>query len=202
MLTIFLLTFLAQQDAGAAAPTVDVSRRYRLEDEVTYQDTQATFVWAMRLVQNPTRGDVVYEIDSPGGSLDAALKIATVLRVLGRAGFRVICVIDGRGISAAYLILQSPGCQVRVMTTSSYLMAHEPRAVMPEGTKLTPEQEEGLRQHIRVIRNGMAAFGSNRLKISRKDYERRTSGREWWLTPEEALRYGAVDRLVAAPDSV
>lgn len=134
---------------------------------------------------------VLLVIDSPGGLLSASRDMA---RTIESHPQRLACVVDGLGASGAYYILQS--CPVRLMTGRSNLMLHEAFT----GAAPTTDNEAAA---LKAINASMAYQQCHRLKVSIADcHARYSSGREWWLTPEQALAAGAIDTIVDSPMQV
>lgn len=128
---------------------------------------------------------VVIEIDSPGGSVFAALQIQKAIERHDKA---VMCVVDGMAASAAFVTLQS--CTSRYATSRSVLMAHAP-SLTAEGQQT---EIENSAEALRVVNWGMVEFCSRRLGMSHEDFERRVSGgREWYLSQADAMEFRAID---------
>jgi ATP-dependent protease ClpP protease subunit len=137
---------------------------------------------------------VLMRVNSPGGNLDEALLIAQLIE---RSEIPVDCLVDGDALSAAFYILQS--CRDRAATARSALMAHEPyfrnlahadRQTVTEALEMIDVVAEQFIQHCAA-----------RLKISLGAFRRRIKGRDWWMTPAQALEAGAIDRVVPPPNA-
>jgi ATP-dependent protease ClpP protease subunit len=132
-------------------------------------------------------------IDTPGGDFDATQKFA---KWLERSGLTVECTVDGMAASGGSYLLQS--CTTRAMTKRSALMFHAPwyqNVRVGDRKNLTD-----LLRQIDVGENQYAEQCVARMKISAKEFKRRIYMKDWWLTPEEALEVGAVDRVVDSPN--
>lgn len=132
-------------------------------------------------------GAIVISIDSPGGYVQAGIKLTHAME---RSSVPVFCVVDGQADSMAFYILQA--CRTRLMTRRSLLMVHEP-STTGEGNL---HDMRAIVEQLQALTNSMAQFESARLNISRAELERRIRNREWWMQPAEALRVGAVDAVV------
>ena len=126
-LGIFLLLCLAiPSNAQAGPPKVPSSESVGialLEGPVD-SDSVGDVIKSIEVYRkNPAINSVVLRINSPGGSVLAGFDLA---RYLEETGIQVVCVVDGEAASMAFYILQS--CDVRLMTSRSMLMAHEPSA--------------------------------------------------------------------------
>ncbi len=135
---------------------------------------------------------VVLVIDSPGGLLTASRDIS---RIIESSHKKIVCVVDGLGASGAYYLLQS--CGLRLMTARSNLMLHEAFVPSPQ----EPEANEALA--LSAVNSSMAWQQCHRLRISIPEcHAQYSNGREWWLTPQEAVAVGAVDGIVETPMQV
>jgi ATP-dependent protease ClpP protease subunit len=134
---------------------------------------------------------VIY-IDSPGGSVDAGLKLVDVMRTAQRNGTKVTCIVDGWAASMAGYILQA--CDARYMTKQSAVMFHTVSvSFAPGGNQWDVER---FAQRMREINKVLAIFIAGRLRIPLAEYEDRVTDRDWWLGYEEALNVGAVDGVL------
>lgn len=128
---------------------------------------------------------VAVEINSPGGSLFAALDMQKAIERHDKA---VLCVVDGMAASAAFITLQS--CTTRYMTDRSVLMAHT-AAVGVQG------HEQALRngaEALKAIDQAQALHCAKRMGMAPEDYAAKIAdGREWWLSETDALDAHAVD---------
>jgi ATP-dependent protease ClpP protease subunit len=152
---------------------------------------------AARALENSLQslpGDLDYVllvIDSPGGLLSASRDMA---RIIESHPQRLACIVDGVAASGAYYILQS--CSMRMMTSRSNLMLHE---AFSGGAPQTANEAAALM----AINASMAYQQCHRLKMSVGDcHARYSGGREWWMTPEQALAAGAIDTIVDTPMQV
>lgn len=128
---------------------------------------------------------IVLEINSPGGSVFAALEIQ---KAIERHDRPVFCVVDGLAASAAFVTLQS--CTSRYATDRAVLMAHAP-SLTTEGQQT---EIENSAEALRVINWGMVEHCAKRMGMAHDDFERRvTGGREWYLSQADALQFKAID---------
>jgi ATP-dependent protease ClpP protease subunit len=134
---------------------------------------------------------VVVEINSPGGSVFAAVEIQ---KAIERHPHQVICVVDGMAASAAFVTLQA--CSVRAMTPRSVLMAHHASL---SGASGKSEDLENAASALRAVDRAMTLFVCKRMGITPEAYEAHVSGnREWWLAADEAEKMNAIDMQIAS----
>lgn len=132
----------------------------------------------------------VLEINTPGGSVFAGFRL--VKRIEG-SRIPMACVVDGMAASMGFYILQ--GCPMRVMTTRSVLMMHEPS--IGGGGSLTPNEMRGLADSLKALREAMAMHCNARLTTTLEEYHEHTDGGlAWWFSFLDARKYNAVDVVV------
>lgn len=175
---------------SSAAPSHRLLFNESVEDE-----TVDALIGSINAANN--RGDkrIVIEINTPGGSVWAGMRLA---KAIEESPAPVTCVVDGMAASMGFYILQS--CHTRVMTRRSLLMTHQPAT---GGLLYGPaEKYEGLAELLRKLSHAMVEHMAARMKISVADFEKRIDGKDWWLTNDEAVAVGAVDALVHKPSEV
>lgn len=128
---------------------------------------------------------VALEIDSPGGSVFAAIKLQ---KAIERHDRPVLCVVDGLAASAAFVTLQS--CTSRYATARSMLMAHTASL----GTKGREQDLKNGAEALRVVNWGMIQFCADRMGLSHAEFESHVAGgAEWYLSQEDGLKFHALD---------
>jgi ATP-dependent protease ClpP protease subunit len=135
--------------------------------------------------------EVVLRIDSLGGSVSAGEAFS---RLIERVPMNVICVVDGQAASMAFYILQS--CDVRVMTTRSMLLIHEPSMAGVSGNQ---HELRRAAEYLEILADRMATHESSRLFISKEELVKKIHDRDWTLLPTEAMEIGAIDQVIEAP---
>lgn len=131
---------------------------------------------------------VIVEINTPGGSVGAGMKMS---KAIERSGATVICVVDGMAASMGLYILQS--CDVRLMTSRSLLMGHEPAT----SVRGQPDDIEATKELLVKLNHALTFHIVRRMTLTVAEYEARVAHRhEWWMTCDEALAVGAVDGVV------
>lgn len=142
---------------------------------------------------------VVLHIDSPGGDLDAARKITTLIADLQGDGIRTDCVVDGDGWSAAAYVLQ--GCGRRYMTRRSTIMFHQSKVTFRRETDgpMSAIEEVNLSEANRTVNLSVAEYCARRLHLDVGEFQTRIAdGLEWWLDWHQAIAVGAVDAIVGS----
>lgn len=135
--------------------------------------------------------DIFLYINSPGGSVYDALAIYDTMQFL-------TCDVQTVGIgvqaSAAAFLLSSGAKGKRQLLTNSTVMIHQPSS----GTRgKVTDQEIDLKESLRIkhlLEEIMARNTGQKLEKIHVDMER-----DKWLTAQEALEYGIVDKIVSNP---
>lgn len=135
--------------------------------------------------------DIYLYINSPGGSVYDALAIYDTMQY-------VKCDIQTVGIgvqaSAAAFLLSSGTKGKRFLLPNATVMIHQPSS----GTRgKVTDQEIDLREALRVkklLEEIMAKNTGQKLDKIHLDMER-----DFWMTAEEAKKYGVVDKVITSP---
>lgn len=134
-------------------------------------------------------------IDSEGGDIQSGFALGQAFLRYHQAGVPVNCVVKGKAFSMAFYLLQA--CSVRAATIDSTLMAHEPSV----GARMTRQQMREYAEGLDKLTDQLGTVGSLRMNISKNEFLRRIDGKNWYITPEEALELGAIDRIILPTDA-
>ena len=139
--------------------------------------------------ENP-KADVNFYINSPGGSVTAGLAIYDTMQFL-RCDVATYCV--GLAASMAALLLAAGTKGKRHVLPNAKTLIHQPmiRGTIPGvATDLSIEAKEIIRTRQRIYEI-LAAHTGQKLSKIEKDCDRNL-----WLSPEETVSYGLVDRVL------
>jgi len=159
-----------------------------LGDELN-QQTANLIVAQMLFLENQDPGkDIIFYINSPGGSVYDAFAVYDTMQY-------VKCDIQTVGVgiqaSAAAFLLSSGTKGKRMLLPHATVMIHQPTA----GTKgRVSDMEIDLKEGIRLkklLSEVMARNTGQKLSKIEKDVER-----DFWMTAEEAVKYGLVDKII------
>jgi ATP-dependent protease ClpP protease subunit len=139
--------------------------------------------------------DIVWVFSTSGGLLDSGSKI---VQMMERSPVKVHCVIDGRGMSAGFYILQ--GCFSRHMTERSVLMVHEASLGLQEGFRGTRWAFEDLAKNLEVMNHAMAVEETRYSNLKTEELEAKIKGFDWFMGSDEALKNGFVDSVLSDAD--
>ena len=129
-------------------------------------------------------------LSTPGGDVDAAFAIYDTIKGLNLCGHEVYTVALGECFSAGTIVLQA-GLK-RLITTNTYLMIHE---ISSWNLGKVSEQLETA-QYLKEYQDRVFKILAERSKLGFRAIKRRCLRRNWWLPPEDALKYGFADEVV------
>lgn len=181
------------EDTGRGERSYDLYSRL-LRDRIVFltgevNDQSASSVIGQLLFlesENPDK-DISLYINSPGGSVTAGMGIYDTMRFI-RPKVNTICV--GLAASMGALLLSSGEKGKRYALPHSRVMIHQPLGGMQgQATELEIVAREILRTK-RELNQILADNTGKPLEEVARDTER-----DYWLTAEEALQYGLIDRI-------
>lgn len=159
-----------------------------LGDDVNEHTANLIVAQLLFLENQDNNKDIILYINSPGGSVYDALAIYDTMQF-------VKCDIQTVGIgvqaSAAAFLLSSGTKGKRLLLPHATVMIHQPSS----GTRgKVTDQEIDLREALRVkklMEDIMAKNTGQKIEKIHTDMER-----DFWLTAEEAVKYGLVDKVI------
>ena len=157
-------------------------------------DMVANLVVAQLLLldsENPEK-DIMLYINSPGGSVTAGLAIYDTMQHI-RADVATICL--GQAASMGAFLLSSGAKGKRMCLPHSRVLIHQPLGgAQGQATDIQIQAEEIIR--IKKTLNEILATNTGQsLKKIEKDTDR-----DYIMTPEQALEYGMIDKIVTQLD--
>ena len=160
-----------------------------LSDEVN--DTTASLVVAQLLYlegQDPDK-DIHLYINSPGGSISAGMAIYDTMQYI-KCDVSTICV--GLAASMGSFLLAAGAKGKRLALPNSEIMIHQPLG----GAKGQASDIKIQADHILFVRNRMNRMLSE-LTGQPLDVIERDTDRDNWMTADDAVRYGLVDKVIS-----
>lgn len=188
------------EDTGRGERSYDLYSRL-LRDRIVFltgevNDQSASSVIGQLLFlesENPDK-DIYLYINSPGGSVTAGMGIYDTMRFI-RPKVNTICV--GLAASMGALLLSSGEKGKRFALPHSRVMIHQPLGGMQgQATELEIVAREILRTKAEL--NQILADNTGKpIEEVARDTER-----DYWLTAEEALKYGLIDRIFTSREEM
>ncbi len=159
-----------------------------LGEDVNEHTANLVVAQLLFLAGEDSKKDIMFYINSPGGSVYDALAIYDTMQYI-KPDIQTIGI--GVQASAAAFLLSSGTKGKRSLLPHSTVMIHQPSS----GTRgKVTDQEITLRESIRLkklLNAIMAKNTSQPLKKIEQDVER-----DFWMTSEEAKKYGIVDQII------
>ena len=133
-------------------------------------------------------------IDSPGGDVDAGYAIFDMIRFINAPVYMV-----GMGLvaSAGALILLASPKERRIALPNSHYLIHQPLS----GIKGVATDIEIHAQEIEKIRAKINAHIAEETGVPLSQVEKDTD-RDFWMSAEEALKYGLVGKIASKRDEL
>jgi ATP-dependent Clp protease, protease subunit len=153
------------------------------------QHTANLVVAQILFLENEDSGrDIVLYLNSPGGSVYDALAIYDTMKYV-KSDIQTVGI--GVQASAAAFLLSSGAKGKRLLLPNATVMIHQPSAgTRGKVTDMEIDLKEGLRVK-RLLNEILASNTGQPLSKVEKDVDR-----DYWMTPEEAKKYGLVDKVI------
>ena len=159
-----------------------------LGDAVTEHTANLVVAQLLFLHSEDPKKDISFYINSPGGSVYDALAIYDTMQYISND---IQTVGIGIQASAAAFLLSSGTKGKRVILPNATVMVHQPSS----GTRgKVTDMEIDLKESLRIkqrLNEIMAKNTGQTIKRIQDDMER-----DYWMTAEEAKKYGLVDSII------
>ena len=172
-----------------------------LNDRIIFLANEVNHVTASLVVaqmlylesQDPDK-DIYLYIDSPGGSVSDGLAIYDTMNYI-KCDVSTICI--GMAASMGAFLLSSGAKGKRIALPNSEIMIHQPLG----GTQGQASDMLIAADHIKRTRDRLNAILAKNTGKSIDEIAKDTD-RDNWLTAEQALEYGLVDKIAVNRDSL
>jgi ATP-dependent Clp protease protease subunit len=145
--------------------------------------------------QNPGK-PILFVINSPGGSVDSGFAIWDQIKMLSSP---VITLVTGLAASMGSLLSLVSGKGKRLATVNSRIMIHQPLiggVIRGQATDLEIQAKEMLKTRAQIVDVYVEATGKDRKAIEK------AIERDNWMSAEEALQFGLLDKIVTSMKDV
>ena len=139
---------------------------------------------------------ILFIINSPGGSVDSGFAIWDQIKMLSSP---VYTLVTGLAASMGSLLSLVAGKGKRFATPNSRIMLHQPLiggVIRGQATDLEIQAKEMLKTRAALVEIYAEATGKDSKEIDR------AIDRDNWMTPEEALEFGLLDKIVTSMKDV
>jgi ATP-dependent Clp protease protease subunit len=154
-----------------------------------YSGMAAVVMNEIMLAQSQTE-HLEFWVNSPGGEIQEALAIHDLIRTTLNP--KVVAL--GMAASAASMIVLQAGDQ-RLSLPNTRFMLHE-ISRMSYGAETTTQAQEAARE-MRLLQERMLAVLAKRTGRTAKEISKAIGKKDLWLTAEEALEWGLIDRIMS-----
>ena len=166
--------------------------RIRIFDSMSSSEAERVGRESRWLIQNHKTGEVQVYICSPGGGAYHAFAIYDQLRRLDKH-IQVTTHVEGWAASAACMIVLQAG-RDRVATPSSRFLLHEVRRWVFFATERTSDLVDEVTE-MKAIERQIVQLLASRCSKTEEEVREFISRRERWMSAQEALDWGLIDRL-------
>lgn len=129
-------------------------------------------------------------LNSVGGEVYHGLLIFNTLEDLKKKGMHIT--VEARGLCASMGVLILMGGTERIASKYTRFLLHETSSF---SYGKVSELKEGV-EELEKLNLMLDEILVDRTKLSLKQLQKMTKKREWWLSTEEALKYGIIKRIV------
>jgi ATP-dependent Clp protease protease subunit len=153
-------------------------------------DLASTVTAQLLFLENEApESDIHVYINSPGGSLTAALSIYDAMQYVGP---KVGTLCTGLAASGASLLLAGGAPGLRMALPHSQILIHQPftQGIQGQATDIQIHAQEILRQREQLARLYAKHCGRNLEEVER------AMERDFFMTPEQAKDWGLLDLIV------
>jgi len=163
-----------------------------LNGDVNNASANSLIMQLLILTAEDKENDIYFYINSPGGNVTDGLALFDTMKAVPN-DIVTICVGAAASMGSFLLSAGTPG--KRFSLPNSRLMFHQVMSGIPHGTQYvdmkisvneTEKLYEKLNKYLSEFTNG---------KITYDDMKKKTD-RDWWLSPEEAVQQGFIDKVI------
>ena len=155
-------------------------------------NTASSIVSQLLYLDSINNDDISLYINSPGGSVSAGMAIYDTMNFI-RSDVSTICV--GLAASMGAFLLSSGKEGKRYSLPNSEIMIHQPLG----GAKGQATEIKIVAEHILKLKDKLNKILSKNTKKDLKDIERDTE-RDFYMSSNEALEYGLIDKIIEKKD--
>lgn len=172
------------------------SRRIFLSDAVSQDSANDIIKKLWYLEENDPGKQIILIINSPGGAVDAGFAIWDQVKMLKSP---VKTLVTGLAASMGSILSLVAGKGNRFATPHSRIMIHQPSlsgVIRGQATDLEIQAKEIIKTKKLLIKIYEDATG--------KDYStiEKALDRDTWMSPEEAIEFGILDKVVQSYDEI
>ncbi|KPK33087.1 MAG: Clp protease [Chlamydiae bacterium SM23_39] len=171
-------------------------RRIFLSDAVDQESAKDIIRKLWYLNWKDPKKPILFVINSPGGAVDSGFAIFDQIKLLSSP---VYTLITGLAASMGSLLSLAAVKGKRFATKYSRIMIHQPLisgVIRGQATDLDIQAREMLKTRNLIVKIYSEATSKD-VKIIEKAIDR-----DNWMTPEEAMKFGLLDKIIDNPEEI
>lgn len=164
-----------------------------VDDETVFKAKTELELWSAANKGKP----LTIILSSPGGVVTAGLALLDVLNALARAGHDLTIKVRGMAASMGSILLQAgiKGRRRRLVGKHAKVLIHPPWAWYDAPMSAVQVQHEAQEMKLMWQQLCRILATDSECRWTPDELAARVDGDDWWLTAEEAVRYGFADAI-------
>lgn len=199
---------MAKQNENRDEELRDMAKNMKMKDRIDNTLLNSRRIFLCDAVDNKSSADVIQKlwyleltdpgkpilfiINSPGGAVDSGFAIWDQVKLITSP---VTTLVTGLAASMGSILSLCAAPGRRFATKNARIMIHQPLlsgVVKGQATDLDIQAREMLKTHNRLINIYVEATGKEYAMIEK------TIDRDTWMTAEEALEFGLLDKVISS----
>lgn len=163
-----------------------------LNSDVNNQSANSIIMQLLVLSAEDPKADIYFYINSPGGSVTDGLALYDTMQAIPND---VVTICLGSAASMGSFLLSGGTPGKRYSLPNSRLMYHQVMSGISGGTQYV-DMETSVRETKKLYEKlNMYLSEFTQGKISFEEMKKKTD-RDWWLSPQEAIESGFIDKII------
>ena len=163
-----------------------------LNSDVNNQSANSIIMQLLVLSAEDPKADIYFYINSPGGSVTDGLALYDTMQAIPND---VVTICLGSAASMGSFLLSGGTPGKRYALPNSRLMYHQVMSGISGGTQYV-DMETSVRETKKLYEKlNMYLSEFTQGKISFEEMKKKTD-RDWWLSPQEAIESGFIDKII------
>lgn len=163
-----------------------------LNGEVNNQSANSLIMQLLILSAEDPKSDIYFYINSPGGSVTDGLALYDTMQAIPND---IVTICLGSAASMGSFLLSGGTKGKRCSLPNSRLMYHQVMSGISGGTQYV-DMETSVKETKKLyekLNNYLAQFTYGKLTF--EEMKQKTD-RDWWLSPDEAMETGFIDKII------
>lgn len=135
---------------------------------------------------------ITFRFTSPGGSPISGLVLYDALRGMSEEGTKIVSVSLGMSASMAGVLLQAG--DDRIVGPNSWMLIHELSTMANHDAPIRLTERENETEFLEKLNSNLIDILSARSTLSSAEIRRKVKRGDWWVSADDAIKYGFADR--------